>query len=66
MQSIEKSEFFEVVQIDHQTICMTDSGYNLVLVLINYFTKYAEAVPCIMATAEYLRSILGLLEMDTR
>ena len=27
-QSIESSEFNEVVQIDHQKICMTDSGYN--------------------------------------
>ena len=26
LQSIESSEFNEVVQIDHQTICMTDSG----------------------------------------
>ena len=38
LQSIESSEFNEVVQIDHQKICMTDSGYNQVLV-----TKYAEA-----------------------
>ena len=28
LQSIESSEFNEVVQIDHQKICMTDSGYN--------------------------------------
>ena len=26
LQSIESSEFNEVVQIDHQKICMTDSG----------------------------------------
>ena len=32
LQSIESSEFNEVVQIDHQKICMTDSGYNQVLV----------------------------------
>ena len=30
LQSIESSEFNEVVQIDHQKICMTDSGYNQV------------------------------------
>ena len=52
LQSIESSEFNEVVQIDHQKICMTDSGYNQVLVKIDHFTNYAEAVPCITATAE--------------
>ena len=52
LQSIESSEFNEVVQIDHQKICMTDSGYNQVLVMIDYFTKYAEAVPCITASSE--------------
>ena len=52
LQSIESSEFNEVVQIDHQKICMTDSGYNQVLVMIDNFTKYAEAVPCITASAE--------------
>ena len=52
LQSIESSEFNEVVQIDHQKICTTDSGYNQVLVMIDLFTKYAEAVPCITASAE--------------
>ena len=52
LQSIESSEFNEVVQIDHQKICMTDSGYNQVLVMIDHFTKYAEAVPCITVSAE--------------
>ena len=52
LQSIESSEFNEVVQIDHQKICKTDSGYNQVLVMIDHFTKYAEAVPCITASAE--------------
>ena len=41
-----------MVQIDHQEICMTDSGYNKVLVMMDHFTKYAEAVPCITASAE--------------
>ena len=45
-------EFNEVVQIDHQKKGMTDSGYNQVLVMIDHFTKYAEAVPCITASAE--------------
>ena len=48
-QSIESSEFNESVQVDHQKICMTDSGYNQVLVMIDHFTKYAEAVPRITA-----------------
>ena len=52
LQSIESSEFNEVVQIDRQKICVTDSGHNQVLVMIDHFTKYAEAVPCITATAE--------------
>ena len=52
LQSIESSDFNEVVQIDHQKICMTDSGYNQVLVMIDHFTKFAEAVPCITASAE--------------
>ena len=51
-QSIESSEFNEVVQIFYQKICMTDSGYIQVLVMIDHFRKYAEAVPCIAASAE--------------
>ena len=31
---------------------MADSGYNQVLVMIHHFTKYAEAVPCITASAK--------------
>ena len=31
---------------------MTGSGYNQILVMIDQFTKYAEAVPCIPASAE--------------
>ena len=58
LQSIDLSEFNEVVQIDHQKICMTDSGYNQVLVMIDHFTKYAEAVPCITASAEETRDHL--------
>ena len=50
--AIESFEFNEVVQIDHQKICMTDSGYNQFLVMVDHFTKYVEAVPCITASAE--------------
>ena len=52
LQSIESSEVNEVVQIDRQKICMTDSGYNQALVMIDHFTKYAENVPCITVSAE--------------
>ena len=52
IKSVESSEFNEVVQIDHQKICMTESGYNQILVIIDHFTKLAEAVPCQTASAE--------------
>ena len=52
LKSIESSEFNEVVQIDHQKICMTEWGYNQILVTIDHFTKLAEAVPCHTASAE--------------
>ena len=52
LRCIESWEFNEVVQIDHQNICMTDSGYNQILVKIDHFTKLAEAVPCQTASAE--------------
>ena len=52
LQSIESSGFNEVVQIDHQKTCMTAMGYNQVLVMIDHFTKYAEAAPCMTASAE--------------
>ena len=52
LQSIDSSEFKEVIQIDHQKICMTGSGNNQVLVMIDLFKKFAETVPCITASAE--------------
>ena len=52
LKSVESSEFNEVVQIDHQKICMTESGYNQILVINDHFTKLAEAVPCQTASAE--------------
>ena len=52
LQSIESSGFNEKVQIDHQKIWMTATGYNQVLVMIDRFTKYAEAAPGITASAE--------------
>ena len=52
LQSIESSGFNEVVQIDYQKICMTATGYNQVLVIIDHFAKYAEAAPCMTASVE--------------
>ena len=52
LKSVEGSDFNEVVHIDHQKNCMTDSGYNQILVIIDHFTKLAEAVPCQTASAE--------------
>ena len=52
LNSVESSEFKESLQIDHQKIYMTDSGYNQIMVIIDHFTKLAEAVPCQTASAE--------------
>ena len=46
LKLVERSEINEVVLIDHQKICMTEPGYNQILVIIDHFTKLAEAVPC--------------------
>ena len=52
LKSVESSEFNEVVQIDHQKSWMTESEYNQILVIIDHFTRLAEAVPCQTASAE--------------
>ena len=36
LQLIESSEFNEMVLIYHQKVCMTDNGYNQVLVMIDH------------------------------
>ena len=52
LQSIESSDFNEMVQIDHQKICMAATGYNQVVVMIDLCTKYSEAASCMTASAE--------------
>ena len=52
LQSLEFSGYNEMVHIDHQKNCMRATGYNQVLVMIENFTKYAEAAPCMKASAE--------------
>ena len=55
--------------IDHQKMCMTSTGYNQELVIIDHYTKNAEGIPCLTASADeivifYLVS--GLLDMSAR
>ena len=60
LKSVDSLEFNEVVQIDHQKICMTDSGNNQILVITDHFTKLAEAVPCQTAAAQETCDILDI------
>ena len=46
LQSINSSNFNDLVQFDHQKLCKTTSGNNGLLVIIGHFTKFAEAIPC--------------------
>ena len=52
LKSVETSEFNEVVQLDHQKICKTESGYNQILVIFYNLRKLAEEKPCQTASAE--------------
>ena len=46
LQSINSSNFNDLVQFDHLKLCKTDSGNTGLLVILDHFTKFAEAVPC--------------------
>ena len=46
LQSINSSNFNDLVQFDHLKLCKTDSGNTGLLVIIDHFIKFAEAVPC--------------------
>ena len=63
--SIESSGFKEVVQIDHQKICMTAKGYNRVLVLIDHFRKDAEVAPCMTTSAEEKCDHIKCMDSET-
>ena len=39
-------------RLKESKICMTDSGYKQILVIVDHFTKLAEAVPCQAASAQ--------------
>ena len=46
LQSINSSNFNNLVQFDHMKLCKTTSGNNGLLAIIDHFTKFAEAIPC--------------------
>ena len=46
LQSINGSNFNNVVQFDHLKLCKTTFGNNGLLAIIHHFTKFAETIPC--------------------
>ena len=48
----------EIVQIDHQKICQTKSGYTGILVMIDHVTKFVEVASCKEYTTEETCDIL--------
>ncbi len=52
LKNLVSGSFNENVQIDHQKICQTKSGFTGILVMIDQFTKFVEVAPCKEYTAE--------------
>ena len=46
LKNIQSGYFNEMVQYDHLKICPSDNGNTGILVIIDHFSKFAEAVPC--------------------
>ena len=46
LQSINSSNFNDLVHFDHLRLCKTTSRNYGLLVIIEHFTKFAEAIPC--------------------
>ena len=46
LKNIQSGYFNELVQYDHMKLCPIDDGNTDVLVIIDHFSKFAEAVPC--------------------
>ena len=46
LKNIQSGYFNELVQYDHMQICPTDDGNTGILVIIDHFSKFAEAIPC--------------------
>ena len=46
LKNIQSGYFNELVQYDHLKICPSDNINTGILVIIDHFSKFAEAVPC--------------------
>ena len=46
LKNIQSGYFNELVQYDHLNICPSDNNHTGILVIIDHFSKFAEAVPC--------------------
>ena len=46
LQNINSSNFNDLVQFHHLKLCKTASGNTGLLVIIDHFSKFAEAIPC--------------------
>ena len=46
LQNINSSNFNDLLHFDHLKLCKTASGNTGLLVIIEHFTKFAEAIPC--------------------
>ena len=46
LKIIQSGYFNEMVQYDHQKICPSDNNNTGILVIIDHFSKFAEAIPC--------------------
>ena len=59
LKNIESYRFNELVQIDHTHFSnISAEGYNQALVMIDHYTKFAEAVPCGDCNAEQVCELL--------
>ena len=46
LKNIQSGYFNELVQYDHMKLCPTNDGNTGILVIIDHFSKFADAVPC--------------------
>ena len=46
LKNIQSGYFNELVQYDHMKLCPSDDGNTGILVIIDHFSKFAEAIPC--------------------
>ena len=59
LKPIESYRFGEIIQMDFTHFSQTtNSGYTQALVIIDHYTKYAEAAPCGISTAEIACDLL--------